>query len=78
MDLTVLQTIIQRITHAQATGNKEVRLSISEAQQLLVAITQVTTVSNQQLRDQFDELMAEIKRLSTISLPTKISGGGFK
>jgi len=78
MDLTVLQTIIQRIAHAQASGGKEVRLSIAEAQQLLLAITHVTSISNQQLRAQFDELLAEIKRLSTISLPTTLTGGGFK
>jgi hypothetical protein len=78
MDLTVLQTIIQRIAHAQATGTKEVRLSIAEAQQLLIAITAVTTANNQQMQNQFDALLNEIKRLSSASLPTKLSGGGFK
>jgi ribosomal silencing factor RsfS len=78
MDLTVLQTITQRISHAQASGSKEVRMSIAEAQQLLAAITFVTATSNQQLRAHFDELLAEIKRVSQISLPQTLSGGGFK
>lgn len=78
MDLTVLQTITQRISHAQASGGKEVRLSIAEAQQLLAAITYVTTASNNQFREAFDDLVAEVKRLSTLSLPKTLSGGGFK
>jgi iron-sulfur cluster repair protein YtfE (RIC family) len=78
MDLTVLQTITQRISHAQASRGKEVRLSIAEAQQLLAAIAYVTATSNQQLRAQFDELLVEIKRVSQISLPEVLSGGGFK
>jgi 1,2-phenylacetyl-CoA epoxidase catalytic subunit len=78
MDLTILQTVAQRISYAQASNLKEVRFSIAEAQQLLAAIAYATAKDNQQLRDKLDDLLTKVQQISsTPSLPPTLSGGKF-
>jgi len=78
MDLSILQTIAQRIAYAQASNSKEIRISIAESQELLAVIAYATAKDNQQLQSKLNDLLLKIQQMaSSNKLPSSLSGGSF-
>lgn len=74
-NLPALQKILQRISSAERTQQKEIRITIQEARELTVELAFLTAKMNQNLQ----EISEAIKAMSenTQNIDVKFDGGRF-
>lgn len=75
MDTTILQKIADRVKHANTMKTKEIRLSIEDANELLVVIAYVTATESEELKGLVKTFLDEMKAMQPQLI--KVSGGSF-
>lgn len=73
--LPALQKIIQRISAAERTQQKEIRITIQEARELTLELSMLTAHMSNNLQEMKDILKDMAK--NTQNIDVKFDGGGF-
>lgn len=76
MNTEIIDKIVHRIQHANATKSKEIRLSLDDANELLAAITYISNKESVELKGLIQNLLADLNTLRPQLV--NVSGGTFK
>lgn len=76
MNTEILDKIVHRIQHANATKSKEIRLSLDDANELLAVIAYVSNKESEELRGLIKDFLEDLN--STRPQLFNLSGGTFK
>lgn len=74
-NLPTLQKVLQRISSAERTQQKEIRITIQEARELTVELAFLTAKMNQSLQEITDAI--KIMSENTQNIDVKFDGGKF-
>jgi hypothetical protein len=73
--LPTVEKLMQRVTAAEKSQQKEIRISIQEARDLAIELSIMTSKMGQTVQE-IHSMLAEIRQ-STTQLEIKVDGGGF-
>lgn len=74
-NLPTLQKVLQRISSAERTQQKEIRITIQEARELTIELAFLTAKMNQSLQEITDAI--KIMSENTQNIDVKFDGGKF-
>jgi ElaB/YqjD/DUF883 family membrane-anchored ribosome-binding protein len=76
MNTEILDKMVSRIQHANATKAKEIRLSLDDANELLAVIAHVSNKESEELRGMIKDFLEDLSNVKPQVI--NVSGGTFK